>query len=122
MRSDASSLLKRLSKPGFAYREFPDPIADLELWPIFEALLTDLRVVEDPISRVEEREAEFREARERHQVSHNAPPSAPEAPQSELSSLFSAYGSADKPLPKPDGKTEARGDLRSFLKRLEGGE
>ena len=58
MRSDAESLLARLGRRDFRYREFADSFADMELWPIFEALLTDPRVVGRPLSKLEAREAE----------------------------------------------------------------
>lgn len=125
MRSDASSLLKKLSQKNFAYREFPDPIADLELWPIFEALLTDLRVADDPISRVQEREVEFREARERNQAAQVDPDQTSGAGTADLTSAFATYGAAEaKPTPKPtpSEKEGPRNDLRGFFKRLEGGE
>lgn len=44
MRADARSLLDRLGRSDFAYKEFADRFSDLELWPLFEALLKDPRV------------------------------------------------------------------------------
>ncbi|VWX53631.1 hypothetical protein [Novosphingobium sp. 9U] len=44
MRADARNLLDRLGRGDFAYREFADRFSDLELWPLFEALLKDPRV------------------------------------------------------------------------------
>lgn len=43
MRADARSLLDRLGRSDFAYKEFADRFSDLELWPLFEALLKDPR-------------------------------------------------------------------------------
>ena len=45
MRADARVLLERLGKSDFRYREFVDRFADLESWPIFEALLKDPRIM-----------------------------------------------------------------------------
>ncbi|MET3473506.1 hypothetical protein ABIC78_004058 [Novosphingobium sp. 1529] len=45
MRADAKVLLDRLGKSDFRYREFVDRFADLESWPIFEALLKDPRIM-----------------------------------------------------------------------------
>jgi hypothetical protein len=44
MRADVTSLLDKLERPDFRYRQFSDAIADLEPWPLFEALLVDERV------------------------------------------------------------------------------
>ncbi|MDD1453082.1 hypothetical protein NHF48_022590 [Sphingomonas sp. H160509] len=45
MRPDAKALLSRLGQRDFQYRQFADPIADVEPWPLFAALLEDERVV-----------------------------------------------------------------------------
>ena len=45
MRQDADVLLKRLGQNAFRYSEFGDPSEDADIWPIFEALLGDERVV-----------------------------------------------------------------------------
>jgi len=39
MRSDAANLLNRLGQTKFKYQEFSDSFADMELWPLFEALI-----------------------------------------------------------------------------------
>lgn len=44
MRSDIKTLLDRLGRNDFQYREFADRFSDLETWPIFEAVLKDRRV------------------------------------------------------------------------------
>lgn len=44
MRVDAKSLLDRLGRSEFNYREFADRFSELELWPLFEALLHDQRL------------------------------------------------------------------------------
>ena len=58
MRSDAANLLARLGRKDFRYREFTDSFADMELWPIFEALLTDERIVGRPLSALAARNVE----------------------------------------------------------------
>lgn len=45
MRADAKVLLERLGRSDFRYREFVDRFAELESWPIFEALLKDPRIM-----------------------------------------------------------------------------
>lgn len=44
MRTDIKTLLDRLGRNDFQYREFADRFSDLETWPIFEAVLKDRRV------------------------------------------------------------------------------
>lgn len=50
MRADARSLLDRLGRSDFAYKEFADRFSDLELWPLFEALLKDPRLFQQELS------------------------------------------------------------------------
>lgn len=45
MRLDVSSLLNRLGRSDFKYKEFTDRFSDLDSWPIFEAVLKDQRVL-----------------------------------------------------------------------------
>jgi hypothetical protein len=45
MRPDVKALLARLGQRDFQYRQFSDPIADVEPWPMFAAMLEDDRVV-----------------------------------------------------------------------------
>lgn len=55
MRKDVTALLEKLGRGDFRYRQFADPIADLEPWPLFAALLEDERVVGRPERSVEHR-------------------------------------------------------------------
>ena len=55
MRPDAKALLARLGQRDFQYRQFADPIADVEPWPLFAALLEDERVVGRAERATEER-------------------------------------------------------------------
>lgn len=107
MRSDAESLLARLGRQDFRYREFADSFADMELWPIFEALLTDPRVVGRPLSKLEAREAEAVLAVRRAEPEQPAP-----AHRANVTSMFDAYQDAPPPPTAP------RGNLRDFLGHL----
>jgi hypothetical protein len=106
MRVDVKSLLNRLGKTDFAYREFADRFSDMELWPIFEALLKDPRMMSLD-----------------HGGDHfSAPPPSfamheePEAPQRTLSSLFSQYDvDTARPAVKPEIEAQ---DVRSLLHKL----
>jgi len=49
MRADARSLLDRLGKNDFSYKEFADRFSDLELWPLFEALLKEPRLFQQEV-------------------------------------------------------------------------
>lgn len=106
MRADAASLLVRLGRKDFRYREFSDSFADMELWPIFEAVLTDERVVGKQMTRLEAKEAEERSPR-RAPVEQRFAPSAP------AGNLFEGYGDA----PASQSGTE-KTNLRDFLQHL----
>lgn len=45
MRTDVANLLERLGKREFQYQEFADRFADVELWPLFETLIRDPRIL-----------------------------------------------------------------------------
>lgn len=125
MRSDASSLLSKLNQGTLVYRQFDDPLADLELWPVFEALLSDPRVIEGRRSRIEEREYQFQQARAHGTAAVAAAPSAgpqPAAPPAAraVSQLLSAYGAgsnAEDAAPAP-GQAGGKAALRDLLRRL----
>jgi hypothetical protein len=53
MRSDAANLLNRLGQNNFKYQEFRDNFADMELWPLFEALIRDPRLSGEAATRDE---------------------------------------------------------------------
>lgn len=107
MRADAASLLARLGHRDFRYREFSDSFADMELWPIFEALLTDPRVVGKPLTKLEAREAEVLATR---RVEHDRP-----SPQQSgtVTSMFDAYAQGEGASSNPP-----KGNLRDFLGHL----
>ncbi|WP_257558335.1 hypothetical protein [Sphingobium sp. CFD-2] len=102
MRSDAANLLERLGRRDFRYREFTDNFADMELWPIFEALLTDERIVGKPLSPLAARNVE-------DNASLSEAPAAPPASPP----LFSRYAP-----PQPLAPAGGREGLGVFLRRL----
>jgi hypothetical protein len=55
IRNDVSSLLDRLGRQDLRYREFSDPLGDMEMWPIFEALLQDRRIVGEAPTPLDQR-------------------------------------------------------------------
>ena len=74
MRNDVGKLLSKLGRKEFRYREFADQSGDAELWPIFEALLEDERIVGRRRDRLQARR--FKDTAVRHsagpsQVSQN---------------------------------------------------
>lgn len=106
MRADTASLLHRLGQRDFRYREFHDAFADMELWPIFEALLADERVVGKRMTALAEKEAALRadEGKRYAPASHPAPLPA--------ETIFSSYAGDGAQADRP---TE---DLRGFLNHL----
>lgn len=119
MRADAKVLLERLGKSDFRYREFVDRFADLESWPIFEALLKDPRIMpqeELPAMEAVEPGDSVRQPAPRAQPSAQ-PTAQPRvvpvvnpkaAPQPEAApSLFGRYG-----------RPERAQNIRSLLQRL----
>ena len=101
MRKDVANLLERLGRRDFQYQEFADRFTEVELWPIFEALIRDPRILtlnphdasDLPAARGEAATAAS---------SHAATPSAPDAasaarirgiaPGTNLATLFARYG------------------------------
>lgn len=45
MRSDVKTLLEKLGKSQFRYKEFSDRFSDLDTWPVFESIVRDPRVL-----------------------------------------------------------------------------
>ena len=126
MRSDASALLEKLDRKGFDYRQFPDRYADLELWPIFEALLADPRILERTPSQIELRSREFEETA--RSGGHEVSVPAGHPLETQFSSLLSAYGAQPVEERKAEftksasaataDQPQARPDLRTFLTDL----
>ena len=113
MRQDAKALLEKLSRQDFQYRQFEDQYADMELWPIFEALLKDPRIVPPRKTPLEHRETIRAEIADRPSAPSNRTNSA--APN-----IFAGYGDAEAPQAQVRAQRQSRGsgDLRSFLSEL----
>jgi hypothetical protein len=119
MRADARSLLDRLGRSDFAYKEFADRFSDLELWPLFEALLKDPRVFRqeavassEPAGPAEPVAAPgIAAARPAGSVARG--PAASSATES-LAELFGRYEADTGPTSQPrQGQ-----DVRAMLRRL----
>ena len=107
MRSDAETLLARLGRTDFRYREFSDSFADMELWPIFEALLKDERVVGRRLSPLDTRDDSniITDARQRA--------ATPSPPGTGTAGIFGAYA------PAQGGRDQRPSvDVRNFLAGL----
>ncbi len=118
MRQDARSLLERLNRQDFRYREFPDQFVDMELWPLFQALLTDERVIGGYDMELRGADVEVRERRPeaKRRPADRAPTQPAPAQHGDTrapsrTGLFSRYGGAPEPA-------ERNGNLRQFLGRL----
>ncbi|RKF23102.1 hypothetical protein D6851_00965 [Altericroceibacterium spongiae] len=115
MRSDANSLLQKLSQQSFRYQEFPDAFADLEPWPLFEAMLNDDRLIAKKTSRLERQEQTFQAAKERG-LEANKPAEVVNAP---FATLYSVNGNkGHKKQSEDDAASGGRADFRSFLSSL----
>ena len=110
MRQDTKVLLSRLDERNFNYHDFESPSAEVDVWPIFEALLLDERVVGKRVSSAAQSSA-----------TQPTPGRAPEpqAQPREVSAasdpvqpgMFGGYGAA--------GKSESGGEsVRDMLGRL----
>ena len=109
MRMDAKALLEKLNRADFGYREFSDPLANIEPWPIFESLLADARVVGVNRSRVR-REAIAERA------SDDIAPQPYVTP--EAVSFFANYASRE--LPAAPAPLPEQANVRALLGRLGG--
>jgi hypothetical protein len=100
MRSDVKTLLERLGKSQFRYKEFSDRFSDLDTWPVFEAVIRDPRV-----------------------FAHAAVIATPTAPSAgpdvaPIGSVLSCkYGSDEASRPKVRGEKPAA-DVRTLLARI----
>ncbi|AHE54902.1 hypothetical protein NX02_16110 [Sphingomonas sanxanigenens DSM 19645 = NX02] len=113
-----------MNRQDFRYREFPDQFADMELWPLFQALLTDERVIGGYDTELRGADVEVRERlleARRGPADRGASDRGPadpgpaqhgEAHAPSRTGLFSRYGGA---APEP---AERSGNLRQFLGRL----
>lgn len=138
MRADARSLLDRLGRSDFAYKEFADRFSDLELWPLFEALLKDPRLFQQeqaaavgetfvapaavPVMTPGIAGARPAGPSERAapQTPSTATATATAAPGKEsLADLFSRYEAGSGTAPPRQGHGPSQGqDVRAMLRRL----
>lgn len=119
MRADAKVLLERLGRQDFAYKEFADRFADLELWPIFEALLKDQRLFTQSRADAQQEQPAITPAPATADLHGSAQVSAPAAPAQSLSSmplsaLFARYEAEAGNRPT----AETQNDVRSLLRQL----
>jgi len=117
MRTDVAILLERLGKRDFHYQEFADRFADVELWPLFETLIRDPRILAPDATEAAPLAAST------PAISGASTPQAPAAAQAEkaliapagtqapadLASLFARYGGAPEDTPS---------DVHALLQKL----
>ncbi|MCC2976775.1 hypothetical protein LK533_08830 [Sphingomonas sp. PL-96] len=127
MRQDAKTLLDRLDRQHLDYQDFTAAAEEIELWPLFQALLRDPRIVgnrEQPASAaaVSAGPNILRpEAAPAHSevTAPPAPQSAPQPappPQHPAAALFGRYGR--ETAPEPASQPPREPDLRNFLHQL----
>ena len=124
MRTDVAILLERLGKRDFHYQEFADRFADVELWPLFETLIRDPRILNAEAPEATPLAASTPQAPAvptRSAPTHSAPapvaaapvenaaaPTPPSAP-ADLAALFARYGGAPDDTPS---------DVHALLQKL----
>jgi hypothetical protein len=119
MRTDVAILLERLGKREFHYQEFADRFADVELWPLFETLIRDPRILTPTAAQAAEPAAAAApKASAAPAAPHagNAAPQAEKAPvapvptaPADLAALFARYGGAPEETPS---------DVHALLQKL----
>lgn len=119
MRADARSLLDRLGRGDFAYKEFADRFSDLELWPLFEALLKDPRIFQQDVAEAGAAQTPSAEPSPIPNIAAARPvermPVAPRPVEVDsLAGLFARYEA------ETDGAPQGRPaqDVRAMLRRL----
>jgi hypothetical protein len=117
MRTDVVELLNRLEQLNFHYQEFSDQFSDMELWPIFEAILTDADVVGKPLSLVAAREVSALQE-DRQALSAPALQNAPVVTRSDaVVGLFEHYDARAR-IPPDHANEGVNEDVKAFLSRL----
>jgi hypothetical protein len=111
MRSDAANLLNRLGQNKFKYQEFRDNFADMELWPLFEALIRDPRISSDDRLFDDAAPAE---------ASRDVAPAAPEPARA--GGLFGRYEEQRAVPPVSREGDDVRSLLRQLNDRVSSGE
>lgn len=119
MRKDVANLLAKLGKREFHYQEFADRFSDVELWPLFETLINDPRILNAPPAQDHGEVAITANAAHAAAAPAVTPAAQPdsEAPRAEaapaskdLSSLFARYGGQNT--------EDAPGDVHALLQKL----
>ncbi|MCX7283166.1 MAG: hypothetical protein NTX28_03840 [Novosphingobium sp.] len=100
MRSDVKTLLEKLGKSQFRYKEFADRFSDLDTWPVFESILRDPRVFNRELADAP-----------------TAPGSTPLDSRPIGAVLSQKYGGAPNPLTKAPVSRPAA-DVRTLLSRI----
>jgi hypothetical protein len=114
MRADARSLLDRLGRSDFAYKEFADRFSDLELWPLFEALLKDPRLFQQDLASVSAAEAVTAPSIAGARLAEPAERGPASGGSETLADLFRRYeGDPAAPPAQQQGH-----DVRAMLRRL----
>jgi hypothetical protein len=113
MRTDVAILLERLGKREFHYQEFADRFADVELWPLFETLIRDPRILTPTAAQAAEPAAAAPKASAAPTPSALQTEEAPLAPAptapADLAALFARYGGAPEETPS---------DVHALLQKL----
>lgn len=113
MRTDVAILLERLGKREFHYQEFADRFADVELWPLFETLIRDPRILTPTAAQTAEPAAAAPKASAAPAPSmpqaEKAPVTAVPTAPADLAALFARYGGAPEETPS---------DVHALLQKL----
>ena len=120
MRQDAKTLLDRLDRHYLDYQDFTAVAEEIELWPLFQTLLRDPRIVgnrdqSEPAPAASSAERTQSVAQEAATAEVRTPSAQAEARPT--AGLFGRYGRAAPPAPKPP-EPPREPDLRNFLHEL----
>ena len=110
MRTDVANLLERLGKRDFHYQDFAERFTDMELWPLFETLIRDPRILDAAPHPVELAAAQPQAAQQAKAEQTPPAPLAPAENTTDLAALFARYGGA--PV------EETPSDVHALLQRL----
>jgi hypothetical protein len=118
MRQDAKTLLDRLDRHYLEYRDFTSAAEEIELWPLFQALLRDPRIIghreQAAVSSTTDGIQPAGRSLQIRSISDQ-----PEGPPA--ANLFDRYVRAVKPDPERVEQVQEP-DLRNFLHQLGRGE
>jgi hypothetical protein len=120
MRQDAKTLLDRLDRRYLDYQDFTAAAEEIELWPLFQALLRDPRIIGNREQTVPVAGSPHTE---RKQASARGPEG--ETPLATVEArpaggLFGRYAREAAPAPNPP-EPPREPDLRNFLHQLGNG-